>query len=127
MEDTEQNYILVRLVAEGIGWCHGETPPIVWPDEPEIFRKYIPIDDDDDLITFAAKAKAAMAVRGWVPFAEGNAVCCTIEMHDEWEDQANGNHRATKGVDYKPDDPISEAIAVLRCVVDALSFDLPNA
>jgi hypothetical protein len=127
MEDTEENRTLISSVAEGIGWSHGDTPPIVWPDEPKVFRKYIPIDDDDDLIVFAARAKAAMAERGWVPFSEGNTIICTIELHDEWEEQANGNHRATAGHDYRPSDHIAEAIATLRAIAEALVYEATHS
>ena len=85
----------------------GPGPKVVWLSDPS---------------RFAAYAKAEMAKRGWLPFAEGTTAGYVIQFFDEYGEQANGNGQTTACHDYDPRDPIDEASASLRAIAEALSM-----
>ena len=118
MDQTKENCELIRSVGLAIGWTALGSPPLLWAKKRE--RSYEPIDNDDDLIVFAASAKAAMArLRGWI-FRS----CHGYYLDEPWKYTIQGwipvTHTETNHHVYNPMDQENEAHALLLAIAEAL-------
>lgn len=70
-------------------------------------------DEDDSLILFAAYAKAEMAYKGYEVawYKHPNRVSFTRNTGPNWEPK----------IEYDPQDPVSEAQALIRCIAEIIS------
>jgi hypothetical protein len=137
MRDAGETTSLVREVAEGLGWLYDyqtrcDGLPSLWvglpcPDAMMVWPEECRPDDDDRFdavmfVAFASYAKSALVDRGWechrspakedkqnfVIFYKGHILTEVFE---------------TSEITYMDNDPVSEALAILQAVREALNAE----
>ena len=113
---------LIADIARALGWQQSPKHD-VWDAGGCLVYDAESDSGDDQLIVLAAYAKAEMAKRGvgYEQCASVSPRAATVGWGPFDEPRWNGNQH-----EYDPTDPITEAVAVLRCIADALQSNTPD-
>ena len=124
---------LIESVARGLGWEVSQAPghnACVIADRSvdlpgprrwyffQPFHTHLGEPDRQVLILFAAYTRAAMAKRGWFLSHWHNRPGDPFVWPERGCQEGNPEY-------HDPTDPVSEALAMLRCIAEALQYNSP--